>query len=95
MNEEIHPVGTGEELKNLRDMKAKLDKAATAFLWIGLGFLVLALFLWSEAHAGTAFLKHQYVSGQNRICVYDYMGSDYTVTVRSTQMCRLSINVNR
>lgn len=32
-------------------------------------------------------LKGSYVSGFNRICIYDQLGSDVAVTVNATEMC--------
>ena len=40
---------------------------------------------------GMAFLKGQYVSGVNRICMYDRLGSAVSITVSSTQICPLSL----
>lgn len=57
---------------------------STLFLLVGLSF---------TANAGTAYLKHQYVSGMNRVCVYNNLGSDYTITIRLTEICPLNINV--
>ena len=37
-----------------------------------------------------AYLKSQYVSGQNRICVYDRLGSQYILTVGAVQLCPIS-----
>lgn len=37
-----------------------------------------------------AFLKTSYVSGFNRICVYDRLGSQYIVTLRSVDICPLT-----
>lgn len=33
------------------------------------------------------FLKGSYVNGLNRICVYDDLGSEYVLTVGSSQLC--------
>ena len=46
-----------------------------------------------NAFAGTAFFKYEYTSGMNKICVYDYLGSDVVITIQSTRLCPLSINV--
>lgn len=55
--------------------------------------LVVALLaVTSSAHAGIAFLKHDYVSGMNRICVYNDLGSDVHRTIKATELCPLSIN---
>lgn len=40
--------------------------------------------------AGVAFLKSSYRSGQNKICVYDRLGSQYVVTVASFELCPLT-----
>ena len=45
------------------------------------------------AHAGTAFFKYEYTSGMNKICVYDYLGSDVAITIKSYQLCPLTIRV--
>jgi len=44
----------------------------------------------SHSSGGTAFLKSDYVSGLNRICVYDRLGSQYIVTIGSTELCPIS-----
>lgn len=38
----------------------------------------------------TGFLKRQYQSGMNRVCVYDELGSERAVTVGATELCPLS-----
>jgi hypothetical protein len=53
--------------------------------------LMLAISL--NAIAATAFLKGQYVSGMNRICLYDHLGSTVAITVRSIDLCPLTIDV--
>ena len=40
---------------------------------------------------GTAFLKNSYVSGMNRVCIYNNMGSTYTYTVKASRMCPASL----
>jgi hypothetical protein len=39
---------------------------------------------------GTAFLRSQSISGLNRICVYDRMGSAYVMTIAASEVCPLS-----
>lgn len=39
---------------------------------------------------GTAFLRSQSVSGHNRICIYDRMGSAYAITIGAAQLCPIS-----
>jgi len=56
--------------------------------------LILVLSLVSiSAMAGTAFLKYERTSGLNKICVYDHLGSEVAITVKSYQLCPLTINV--
>lgn len=43
------------------------------------------------AGGGTGFLKHDYVSGLNRICVYDQVGSEVAVTVGAADVCPLTL----
>lgn len=42
--------------------------------------------------AVVCFLKHDYVSGMNKICVYDCLGSDAAITIGAVQLCPLTIN---
>ena len=46
-----------------------------------------------SAHAGMAFFKYDYISGLNRVCVYDHLGSDVAITIAAHQLCPVSINV--
>ena len=47
----------------------------------------------TKALAGTAFFKYERISGLNKICVYDYLGDDYAITIKSHQICPVSIQV--
>lgn len=47
----------------------------------------------ATAFAGTAYLKYERVTGMTKQCVYDYLGNEYTKTVRSSELCPLSIKV--
>jgi len=40
-----------------------------------------------------AFFKYERVTGMTKQCVYDYLGSEYVRTMRSTELCPLSIRV--
>jgi hypothetical protein len=40
--------------------------------------------------AGMAFLKSSYISGQNRICIYDRLGSQEAHTVASFELCPIN-----
>jgi len=55
--------------------------------------LLLALTFTSAAYAGVAFLKYERISGMNKICVYDHLGSDVAITIKSYQLCPLTIDV--
>ena len=46
------------------------------------------------AHAGTAFLSGEQESGLHKICYYDYLGDTVAITIRSTQLCPLTIRTN-
>lgn len=54
---------------------------------------VALLLLSLPAHAGIAFLQDQRVSGMNRICVYSYMGSEYTMTIKSYKVCPVTVEI--
>ena len=53
--------------------------------------LITALLIIVSASASAAFLKYSYVSGMNRVCVYDDLGSKLVITVKNYEMCPLSI----
>jgi hypothetical protein len=40
---------------------------------------------------GVAFLKRNYQSGFNRVCIYDRLGSEVAVTIGSTALCPQSL----
>ena len=42
--------------------------------------------------AVTCFLTGEQVSGMNKICYYNCLGSTAAITIGSTQLCPLSIN---
>lgn len=54
---------------------------------------LIALTASATTFAGTAFLKYERVTGMTKQCVYDYLGNEYTRTMRSTDLCPLSIEV--
>lgn len=56
------------------------------------GFIAMTL-LATFAYGGVAFLKGERVSGMNKICYYDHLGSDVAITVSSVALCPLTINV--
>ena len=44
----------------------------------------------APAEQAAGFLKRNYQSGFNRICIYDRLGSEVAVTLPSTSICPLS-----
>jgi hypothetical protein len=42
------------------------------------------------ANAATGFLKGDRVSGMNKICYYDVLGSTYTLNIGMVELCPLS-----
>ncbi len=40
-----------------------------------------------------AFLVGQYVTGMTKQCIYDGIGSRYTITIKNYQLCPLNIEV--
>ena len=56
--------------------------------------VLMALVASASALAGTAFFKYERVTGMTKQCVYDYLGSEYVRTMRSTEVCPVSIRVN-
>jgi hypothetical protein len=54
----------------------------------------LALTISTDAQAGgVAFLERDYVSGMSRVCVYNYLGSPYIITLQAYELCPLSVHV--
>lgn len=54
-----------------------------------LGLMALAVFN-SSAFATMGFLKGEKISGMNKICYYDVLGSIYTLNIRSVELCPLT-----
>ncbi len=57
--------------------------------------LVALMLAASVAHAGTAFLVGELVTGMTKQCFYDYLGSQYTITIDAYKLCPITINVGR
>jgi len=55
--------------------------------------LIASLLLSFNVSAGTAFLTGEQISGMNKICYYNHLGSKVAITIKSTQLCPLSIKV--
>lgn len=55
--------------------------------------VLIALTMSASAFAATAFLKYERVSGMTKQCVYEYLGSEYTKTIQSHQLCPLTMQI--
>lgn len=49
----------------------------------------------TTAQAAPAFLVGDRASATTRICTYQYMGTEYSVTIPLLQMCPLTIEVRQ
>jgi len=56
--------------------------------------LLLLIFLSAPAYAGTAFKTGEVLTGMTKQCYYDYLGMQYIITVKSYQLCPLTIQVS-
>jgi hypothetical protein len=73
-----------------------MKKAATLACGLVVAIAV-ALAAWvgapaQEASAVMCFKTGERTSGMNKICYYDCLGSTVAITIRSTELCPLSIN---
>lgn len=57
--------------------------------------IFLLLLVATAAHAGTAFYLREYTSATTRICYYDYLGTEYALTLPVLQMCPVTIEVDQ
>ncbi len=55
--------------------------------------LLILVLVATPALAGTAFFKYERTSGMNKLCFYDYLGSEVAITIKVTQLCPLTIQV--
>lgn len=55
---------------------------------------VLTLVISTTAWTCTAFYTHETVSGMNKICFYDHLGSTVAITVRNTRICPVTIKAD-
>ena len=56
--------------------------------------LILILLLVSAPSiAGTAFKTGEALTGMTKQCFYNYLGSTYTITIKSYQLCPFTINI--
>lgn len=57
--------------------------------------IFLLLLVATTAQAATAFLVGDRASATTRICTYQHMGTEYSVTIPLLQMCPLTIEVRQ
>jgi len=55
--------------------------------------MLVSLIASFDAAAGMAFFKYERISGLNKICVYDYIGSEVYITIKSYELCPINIQV--
>lgn len=55
--------------------------------------LIACAIPFAAAYACTGFLKGERVSGMNKICYYDHLGSTVALNVKSYELCPLNIQV--
>lgn len=55
--------------------------------------LAFGLLVAMSAEAGTAFFKYEIEQGLTKLCVYDYIGNIHSITLKSYQICPISIQV--
>ena len=46
-----------------------------------------------NAYGGTAYYLRERISGLNKICYYNHLGSEVAITIKSIQLCPVTINV--
>ena len=72
-----------------------IKKLVTVLILFGLG--LTALTLWAEktklndAYATTCFKTGERISGMNKICYYNCLGSEAAITISSVALCPLTI----
>jgi hypothetical protein len=55
---------------------------------------LLLLLLSQPAWATLAIYKYQFIDGMVKVCVYDYLGSDYYYSVKLTTLCPISLEID-
>lgn len=55
--------------------------------------IFLLVLVATVAHAGTAFYRGERESATTRICFYEYLGTEYAITIPLMQMCPLTLEV--
>ena len=54
---------------------------------------VLSAFPFAQADSATGLFKSERASGPNKVCVYEVLGTPYTIDVNAAQICPLTIEV--
>ena len=72
-----------------------IKRLIIVFIIIGLGFTVLTFPAEknkpNDAYAATCFKTGERISGMNKICYYNCLGSEAAITISSVELCPLSI----
>lgn len=55
-----------------------------------IGLVLAGLFFSNVALATIGFLKSERTSGMNKICIYNVLGSTYTLNISSVELCPLT-----
>lgn len=56
--------------------------------------VIAGIMLTLTAQAGTAFFKYEINDGGlTKVCIYDYIGNTHSLTVKSYQICPITIQV--
>jgi hypothetical protein len=55
--------------------------------------VAIAILFSSAAYAGTANKTGEMVTGMTKQCFYSYLGNTYTKTIKSHELCPLTIQV--
>lgn len=56
--------------------------------------VTFAIFCSAPGYAGIAFKSGENTTGMTKTCFYNYLGSAYTKTVKSFELCPLSLEVD-
>ena len=72
-----------------------IKRLIITFMIIGFGFIVLIFMAIKnepkDAYATTCFKTGERISGMNKICYYDCLGSEAAITISSVDLCPLTI----
>ena len=86
-----------QETRQKQDRRERIDRAARILQNLGQQFGGGARIITPQPPVGggiaqgTAFYKSSYISGFNKICMYDRMGSAVSITIGNTELCPLTL----